>query len=105
MGTKYHPSFFSFGAKKCACSVYKSTKSCCEDQQQIVKIESDQSTAQIVSIAVPQFVFLTDIFSFAALSIKKMEVQEFSSAELLQLPPKVPIYQSICSLVFYDSIG
>jgi hypothetical protein len=103
MGREHHSSVFSFESKKCACSVYASAKSCCKDEREIVKIDSDQSASQIVHPDVPQFVFIADVFSFTV-SSDQIEMKELLAEERQQPPPKVPIYQSVCSLVFYDSL-
>jgi hypothetical protein len=104
MGREQNSSLFSFESKKCPC--FRSadqTKSCCADEQELVKLENDQSASQLIHLLSPEFNLIGELFS------EEQEVVLPQSALLVVAevnapPPKVPIYQSICSLVFYETV-
>jgi len=102
MGREQNSSLFSFEAKKCPCfRSMEKAKSCCEDEHEIVKIEDDQSTSQVVHSPTPTF-NLISVFFFEIENLFP-QPELFSFAELDLAPPKIPIYEAVCSLVFYES--
>jgi hypothetical protein len=104
MGREQNSSLFSFESKKCPCfRLSDPTKSCCEDEHELVKIENDQSASQVIHLPAPEFNLIGKLFS------EKREILLPQSALLAitnfnLLPPKIPIYQTVCSLVFYESV-
>jgi hypothetical protein len=104
MGREKHSSLFSFTTKQCPCSVFAKEKmSCCDDDQQIVKIEDDQSSGHVLNSPVPDFTLIGELFSLV-LSQPVVQESSYAVSEINIPPPKVPRYQSLCCLVFYDSI-
>ncbi|MCA6366477.1 MAG: hypothetical protein IM631_22080 [Cytophagales bacterium] len=102
MGREQNSSLFSFEAKKCPCfRSMEKAKSCCEDEHEIVKIEDDHSTSQVVHSPTPTY-NLISVFFFEIENLFP-QPELFSFAELDLVPPKIPIYEAVCSLVFYES--
>jgi hypothetical protein len=102
MGREQNSSLFSFEAKKCPCfRSMGTTKSCCEDEHEIVKIEDDHSTSQVAQSPTPTFNLISVFFFETETLFPKPE--QLSFAELDLAPPKIPIYKAVCSLVFYES--
>jgi len=102
MGREQNSSLFSFEAKKCPCfRSMETAKSCCEDEHEIVKIEDDQSTSQVLHSPTPTFNLIATFFFKEETLLPQSE--QHSLAELSLAPPKIPIYQAVCSLVFYES--
>jgi hypothetical protein len=104
MGREQNTSLFSFEAKKCPCfRSAEQTKSCCADEHELVKLEDDQSASQLIHSPSPEFNLICKLFS------DKQEICLPDSALLAVVeatppPPKIPIYQTVCSLVFYESV-
>lgn len=102
MGREHHSSLFSFESKKCACSVYAATKNCCKDETELVKIIDDQTTGKIIQSNLPDLILIGTLFTTVSnLGICQIKVN--TAEDYIFPPPKIPIYQSVCSLVFYDS--
>jgi len=103
MGREKHSSLFSFTTKQCPCALYAKEKmSCCGDEHEVLKIDDDQSGGQVLHSPVPEFNLIGELFS---LNLRTVVLEEscYAVAEINIPPPKVPRYQSLCSLVFYDS--
>ena len=75
---------------------------CCDDQLEIVKIEDDQSAGMVLHSPAPEFNFICEVFA-PAFDVVRLASFDFT-ADLDLPPPKIPIYQKVCSLVFYDSV-
>jgi hypothetical protein len=104
MGREKHSSLFSFSTKQCPCALFAKEKmSCCGDEHEILKIEDDHSGAQVIHSPVPEFTLIGEMFSLTLPTVK-VEESFYAAAEINIPPPKVPRYQSFCSLVFYDSV-
>jgi hypothetical protein len=104
MGREQGTSLFSFESKKCACfRLMKSTKSCCEDEHELIKIEVDQSASQILVSSTPIFNLISELFFDVLPNAVFNTASQFIELQNLP-PPKIPIYQSVCSLVFYESV-
>lgn len=103
MGREHHSSLFSFDeSKKCPCSLYAAAKSCCKDETEVVKIEDDQTTGKIIQSNSPGLILVATLFTkVSTIGISQVKINTID--ECIAHPPKVPIYQSVCSLVFYDS--
>lgn len=105
MGREKHSTLFSFTTTPCGCSLFmKERSSCCDDQQEIVKISDDHSSGQVLQSPDPQFNFLGVLFS-AQLIVDPVStvVQKLAKEDNLP-PPRIPIYKANCCLVFYDSL-
>ena len=104
MGREQGSTLFTFESKKCPCfRLMEEAKSCCGDEHQLVKIENDQSAEQVLSSPIQDFNLIGQFFF--------QEIETISLSTSFEVvhhrnipPPKVPIYQSVCSLVFYESV-
>jgi hypothetical protein len=104
MGREQGSALFTFESKKCPCfRLMEETKSCCGDEHELVKIENDQSAGQVLASPIPNFNLIGELFFQDIETISFSDSFEFVEPRNLP-PPKVPIYQSICSLVFYESV-
>jgi len=104
MGREKHSSLFSSTTKKCGCSLFlQASSACCDDQHEIVKIDDDQAGSHALSIAAPEFSLLGEVFTLNDEIVSVHASRQHCEIELDPPPPKVPLYQSFCSLVFYDS--
>jgi hypothetical protein len=102
MGRALPASFFSFESEKCFCSDSNQPDTCCDDQFELVKIDNDQSIGQVVHSPIPDFNFLGELFSETTEIFISETTTEFL-AEYNPPPPKISIYQSVCSLIFYEA--
>jgi hypothetical protein len=103
MGREQNSSLFSFESKKCPCfRLADQTKSCCADEHELVKIEDDQSASQVIHLPSPEFNLIGELF-FEEQEVLLPQSALLIVAEINPPPPKVPIYQAVCSLVFYES--
>ncbi|HRI78282.1 MAG TPA: hypothetical protein PLR06_02000 [Cyclobacteriaceae bacterium] len=105
MGREKHSSLFAFSTQKCACALFLQVKNdCCEDQHDIIKIEDDQAGSKVVNVAAPQFYLSGEVFTLNEEIVSSYASRFQSEIDIHLPPPKIPLYQSFCSLVFYDSI-
>jgi len=98
MGRERHSSLFSFESKKCACSIYQSAKvkACCEDETELVKIDNDQVHSSSTDLSATEWSLLPVItFELTTPILSKDVSSQVVSYNLP--PPKVPIYQLVCS--------
>jgi len=106
MGREKNSSVFSFTTEKCFSSpMMTEPMSCCKDKHEIVQIEDDHSGNQVLNSPDPQFNLIAELYTLQEELITSHTIASYVSEENDLPPPKVPIYQSICSLVFYDSIA
>lgn len=104
MGQEKHSSLFSFSTKKCPCSLAAREKMpCCDDEQEIFKIEDDHASVHVLISPVPQFSLICEVVSPAS-KAEHYTVSFYAGEDFTIPPPKVPLYQSFCSLVFYDAL-
>jgi hypothetical protein len=104
MGRVQHSSFFSFDTKKCPCfRLGDLAKSCCEDEHELVKIEDSQYASQLIHPPSPEFNLIGKLFFESVEVLLPYSTLLQSIAKANSPPPKVPIYQAICSLVFYEA--
>jgi hypothetical protein len=105
MGREQGSSLFSWESKKCPCfRLTSSTNSCCADEHELIKIENDQSAVQILLVHIPSIHFILDLSPTDLDSVIQCAFSTMVEKQN-QPPPKVPIYQVNCSLVFYDEIS
>ena len=102
MGQEKHSSLFSFTTKKCPCSLAAREKMpCCDDEQEVLRIEDDHANTHVTVSPAPQFSLICEVIS-PVFDTETYSVAFFAEADSSGPPPKVPRYQSFCSLVFYD---
>ena len=73
-------------------------KSCCEDEHEIVKIEDDQSTSQVVHSPTPTFNLIATFFFKEETLLPQPE--QLSLAELSLAPPKYRFTRLFVALSF-----
>jgi hypothetical protein len=102
LGREHHTTLFSFD-EKCACAAYPTKKSCCKDETQLVKIQDDHNiNSNALSFSATYFLLAPLYLSQLATDrpvFTKPKTNTYRSP-----PQKVPIYQSGCSLLLYDSL-
>lgn len=103
MGRALPSAVFFFESDKCGCSELSTPDDCCDDQLEIVKIDDDQSAGSVLHSPAPEFNFIGELFSVSAQNFVRPISVDFVADRNLP-PPKVPIYQKVCSLVFYESV-
>jgi hypothetical protein len=102
MGREKNSSLFSFSTRQCPCSLFaKEQMSCCDDEHEVLKIDDDQSGGYVLVSPIPDFNLIGEIFSQNQKDTGIIESFHFQGPADIP-PPKVPRYQSLCSLVFYD---
>ena len=104
MGRVKSQVLFSYESIKCPCSVLaKYSKSdCCNDEHEILKIDTDHAASSVVSL-VPAFFEIGVVFVLF-IEIQKDNKDDFAFADQALPPPKVPLFTKHCSLVFYDGM-
>ncbi|MFM7853095.1 MAG: hypothetical protein ACKO96_14545 [Flammeovirgaceae bacterium] len=101
MGRAKHTSVFSFETEKCACAKYNANTNCCDDQHKLLHIKDDQTGSQPLTAPLPEFNLLGTLFK----TVSTDDLQKTTSPRLAILVPcKIPIYEKVHSLLFYDSI-
>jgi hypothetical protein len=104
MGRPLPSSVFSFESKKCVCEKSAQPDDCCDDEIEIIKIENDQFTGLVLHSPAPEFSLICELVFEPVKTVVQHSSFEFAVEHNLP-PPKVPIYQKICSLVFYESVS
>lgn len=105
MGRVNSTVLFSFEAKKCPCAVFMraGAESCCDDDHDLIKIETDHAASLIVSIA-PQFFEMGTLFNTNRNS-EQVLAQPVNPLDENPPPLYSPsLFTQHCSLVFYDSL-
>jgi hypothetical protein len=106
MGQEKNSSLFSFTTKKCACSLFSAeVNNCCAEDSKIVKIEDDHAGGQVLEVGAPILNFLSETYSFDEAILLTYKYRFSITDKFDQPPPPVPLYQSFCSLVFYESVA
>ena len=104
MGREKHSSLFSFSTKKCGCSLFlQVNNTCCADQHEILKIDDNQSGGKITHTPIPEFNLLGEVYTLNEEIVSSFASRFQDETEVNPPPPKIPRYQSFCSLVFYDA--
>lgn len=104
MGREKSTEIFSFEAEKCPCSLFLHEKSdCCHDSSEILIIDDSQAQTLAFTPSVPKFFEIGPLYS----DVEDNKIIEQSIIQFINPdaspPPKDPLYQTYCSLVFYDS--
>jgi hypothetical protein len=104
MGRLNNTTLFSFDSKKCACSLFQDEPpTCCHDEHEIVKLDSDQQVQLIAQIVSPSF-FLIETFTLDSLLSIGVVSSLFNASNPIDKPPcwPVPIFKMNCSFTFYS---
>ena len=102
MGREKSTELFSFQAKKCPCSAFMPENSgCCKDEHEIVSIEDSQTLSVISAQIQPVLFLIGGIYAEIDDQIIEQPITRFINPDFSP-PPKEPLYQVNCSLVFYD---
>ena len=105
MGREKSSSLFTFDSKKCCCLAMPSemASSCCQNEVQLISIDSDQSHSGGILTSVPVLVALGMVYGYIAhLPLAKSERNDRYALDASP-PTRVPIYKLNSSYVFYDS--
>ncbi len=107
MGQENSTSIFSFEADPCACVLYAQVPmSCCSDSHELVALDDDHAASAVLHMPAPDFAFLGNVIQPLELEPVALTSSASPAFEGYNLPPPaVPLYQSHCSLVFYDEVG
>jgi len=105
MGRALPSSLFFTETQKCACGERSTPDECCDDELELVKIDNDQAASLVVHSPAPEFNLIGEIFLEDASSSALVSTTVEFVDDRDHLPPKIPIYQRICSLVFYESLS
>jgi hypothetical protein len=108
MGREAYTAYFSSETHSCACSLFAKENEkhgCCNNENDLIKINDDQKTISTYTIRIPQLFILDDLYTVQLVAL----LPQCPSLELTVKddlpPPSVPIFVSNCSFVFYDSEG
>jgi len=102
MGRVKSSSFFSFDSEKCFCSLFAfpASKSCCDDESTLIKIEDDQALAWTVSVT-PEFYSIYELT--LPVSDNNSEVSRPVTIEDNGPPGNpTPLFVKHCSLILYS---
>lgn len=103
MGREASVVLFSAEAKKCACSSFADEKnSCCDDENDVVRIENEQKSVSSLSLTGPQWIKLEDIYTSQFVALENHDAGQTAHHDLNLFPRKIPLFKVHCSLVFYD---
>ena len=101
MGREASVSFFTTESEKCGCSLYAEEKNnCCDDKQDLLKLDKEQKTISKLSLNVPQWMVLEKLYSEQLVAFNKTETASFDTTD--SSPPDIPLFKFHCSFVFYD---
>lgn len=102
MGREKSTELFSFEAKKCPCSLFlPENNSCCNDKHEVLLIDDSQKIAPSITPISPDFFLIGTVFNQVALQVIEQPIIQYINPDFSP-PPKEPLYQINCSLVFYD---
>lgn len=109
MGRASSVVLFSANASECACEVVfgeLEEDTCCSDENEVMRISDDHKTIGTYTIRIPHLYILDDLYTtqLIALAVPEQEFQSHQRNDRVP-PSKVPLFQTHCSLVFYDSKG
>lgn len=103
MGREASVKFFTADAKKCPCGLFAKEKSdCCHDEHDLLKIDDEQKTISTLSLPLPIWkldrLYTNQLITRVEVYRESDHVNEADASP----PPKVPLFKSHCSYVFYD---
>lgn len=104
MGREASVVLFSAEAKKCACSSFADEKedSCCDDENDVVRIENEQKSGSSFSLTGPQWIKLENLYTSQYVALEIHDAGQTAQEHLDLFPQKIPLFKAHCSLVFYD---
>ena len=102
MGREASVTYFTTESKKCGCSLYAEEKNnCCDDKQDLLKLDKEQKTISQLSLNVPQWMVLEKLYTEQTVALNQTETVGFDTTTD-SWPPDVPLFKFHCSFVFYD---
>ena len=102
MGREASVAFFTTESQKCVCSQYMGEKnSCCDDEQELVKLDSSQKIISVLSLNLPQWMVIEKIYTEQLVAFHTNQNTD-RPAFINDSPPPVPLFKIYCSFVFYD---
>jgi hypothetical protein len=104
MGRLNNTTLFSFESKKCGCSLFEDVRpSCCHDESEIVKLDTDQQV-QLATQAISPSFFLIESFTFNSILLIPTLGSLFNALTPIDKPPcqPIPIFKMNCSFTFYS---
>ena len=102
MGREASVSYFTAESDKCACSLFAAEKDrCCDDKQDLVKLEDSQKTLTSFQLSSPALLLLGQLYLALPLS-ELRHATLFSSYPAEAQPPPKDLFEFYCSFVFYD---
>jgi hypothetical protein len=108
MGRESSVVLFSADAHGCACSVLFSgaDKGCCDDEHEVIKISDDHKNIGNYIIRIPQLYILDDLYTTRLITSTVSPEKTLNHKETEELrPPRLPLFKTNCSFVFYDNEG
>lgn len=101
MGREASVTYFTTESKKCGCSVYTEERNnCCDDKQDLLKLDKEQKTISQLSLNVPQWMVLEKLYTEQLVALNQTETAGFDTTD--SSTPDVPLFKFHCSFVFYD---
>lgn len=103
MGREASVVFFSAEADKCVCSKFmKEKNTCCDDEHEVIRIEDEQKAITVFSLSLPQWFVLEKLYTERLVACASAPVKQSGYGLRDFPPPKLPLFQTHCSYVFYD---
>jgi hypothetical protein len=102
MGRAKSTKIFSFESKKCPCSIFlPENNPCCEDEHEVLIIDDSQTQTLALAPVAPEFFVIADLLNDEKKQIIEKSDKRFLIADFSP-PPKIPLFKTNCSFVFYD---
>ena len=102
MGRVKSSKIFSFESEKCFCALFAfgATKSCCDDESTLIKIEDDHASVLAVSISPEYFA----IYDLGLPGVNEDFRFSLPTSEQDEAPPgsPTPLFVKHCSLILYS---
>jgi hypothetical protein len=109
MGREASTTFFSAESEECPCSIFVKengegeTDGCCDNAHEVIRLKDDHKVMTAYTIRVPQLYILEDLYTERFIASLLIEDQSGRDPEPDAAPPKIPLFKTNCSFVFYDS--
>lgn len=106
MGQENSTALFTFDADPCACVLYAQVPmSCCSDDHELIALDDDHAASAVLHLQAPDFALLGNVIQELVLEPVPSTAKPVAFEGYNLPPPSVPLYQTHCSLVFYDEVG
>jgi hypothetical protein len=103
LGREASVAYFTAESKKCACSLFaKDDHGCCDDKQELLKLDLSQKNIPQFQLALPDFSFVGELYSGLNAVRDDSPGSFWWRTDDAQPPPKL-LYKVHCSFVFYDT--